>query len=332
MKTRNQNFAITQLCELFGVSRFAYYRRESRQSSTPDHNEVVLEMVRIIRQELIGIGTPKLYFLLKPNFEALGIKMGRNKLNELVQNHGLGVKRRKRRYIKTTDSDHGEQTYPHLVRGFEPDAPHQLWVTDITFIPYVRRGFCFLTLITDAYSHKVVGYQLSKTMKAEDCILALYMALTKLPKNHELIHHSDRGSQFISKLYSGLLGDNHIKISMTEDGDPKQNAIAERVNGILKVEMKLGKEHLDYHSASMAVKSTVERYNYLRPHASCDYLTPDEAHQKTGKLTKRWKNYRKEYAIRMKMQNDAEGLRQPPAPPGRFVGHDNEDHPTNGEK
>lgn len=307
MKAFNPEFSITELCGLFGYTRFAWYRRKNRLDAKVNYDEAILDMVRMIRKEQPKVGTPKLYRMLKPTFEAMGIKIGRHKLNELIQTAGLGVKQRRRRYIRTTNSNHRFRKYPHLVREFEPNAPHQLWVVDITFIPLLR-GFCYLMLLTDAYSRKIVGWHLSKTMLTKDCIVALEMALEDLPNNHQLIHHSDRGSQYGADEYTELLTDNEINISMTENSDPKENAMGERVNGILKGELLLGKAHKNFRAACGATQKAIHIYNFKRLHSSIDYLTPAQAHLKTGKLPKHWKNYRKEHAIRrIQERKEAEG-------------------------
>lgn len=231
-----------------------------------------------------------MHFLLTDTFQKHGIKVGRDKLLDLMAEHGLQVRRRKRRRMATTDSDHPYRKYPNLVKELQVSRSNHLWVSDITYIS-LSEGFCYLSLITDAYSRKIVGYCLCPTLKADGPVNALQMALTGLPDKlgWSLIHHSDRGVQYCCGDYIALLESREILISMTEKGDPYENALAERVNGILKDEFVLDKTFPTYEQALQSVNKTVEIYNKVRPHASCDYLTPEMAHKKHGVLPMRWK-------------------------------------------
>lgn len=217
------------------------------------------------------------------------ISIGRDAFFDLLSERKLLVRKRKRRKPITTFSDHWMRKYPNLIEEFYPTAPNQLWVSDITYIVLVN-CFAYLSLITDAYSRKIVGFYLSMDLSAEGCIKALNMALSNNPVLGKLIHHSDRGSQYCCSDYVKILNDIYIKISMTQNGDPKENAIAERVNGILKDEL-LEKVYLDYKQAVKAVSVAISTYNHQRPHGSIDYLTPFEAHFRSGELKRRWKNY-----------------------------------------
>lgn len=217
------------------------------------------------------------------------ISLGRDAFFNLLSERKLLVRKRKRRKPITTFSDHWMRKYPNLIEGFYPTAPNQLWVSDITYIVLVN-CFAYLSLITDAYSRKIVGFYLSLDLSAEGCVKALNMALNNNPVLGKLIHHSDRGSQYCCSDYVKILNDIYIKISMTQNGDPKENAIAERVNGILKDEL-LDKVYLDYKQAVVGVSVAISTYNHQRPHGSIDYLTPFEAHFRSGELKRRWKNY-----------------------------------------
>ena len=188
-------------------------------------------------------------------------------------------------------SRHRYKKYPNLIRDFVPDRPNQLWVSDITYIK-LTNGFAYLSLITDVYSHKIVGFSLHKGLHTAGPLAALKMALAANPNIKNLMHHSDRGIQYCCDKYVRQLNDNDITISMTENGDPLENAVAERVNGILKTEL-LEQIFADYNKAQKAVAIACSTYNHLRPHASIDYLKPTEAHAITGKLRKRWKSYYK---------------------------------------
>jgi transposase InsO family protein len=209
-------------------------------------------------------------------------------LFELLREHQLLVRRRKRT-VQTTFSRHWYQKYPNLIRQYEPLAPNLLWASDITYL-ILEAGFVYLSLITDTYSRKIVGFYLSETLGTIGCINALQMAIAGCSDCSQLIHHSDRGVQYCSLKYVDLLNGYHIKISMTENGDPLENAIAERVNGILKEEL-LKQKYTDFKAAQQDVAKAIVIYNELRPHSSCDMLTPQRAHLQTGILKKHWKNY-----------------------------------------
>ena len=242
------------------------------------------------------LGGKKLLHLLKEPLLAHGIDIGRDKLFGILAEYGLLVRKRKRRKPLTTDSGHPFYKYPNLIRELEPTRPNQLWVSDITYIP-MGNGFCYLSLITDAYSRKIVGWCLWENLKRDGTVRALQMALGSLAggKAKGLIHHSDRGLQYCSREYTDILDDAGAAISMTEKSDPYENAIAERVNGILKGEFGLDDGFGDYELALAAVQKAIETYNNQRPHASCNYLTPEQAHQREGKLKSKWrKNESKE--------------------------------------
>ena len=236
------------------------------------------------------LGGRKLFFLLNTPLMEHGIDIGRDKFFSILETFGLLVRIRKKRLPITTDSNHPFYKYPNLIKKIELLRSNQLWVSDITYISLINK-FCYLSLITDAYSHKIVGYCLWENLKRDGTIKALKMATNSLLErgSNSLIHHSDRGLQYCSKDYIDLLTLDAISISMTENGDPYENAIAERVNGILKGEFELGLCYKSYELALEAVIKAINTYNSMRPHASCDYLTPDEAHKIIGKLKSKWK-------------------------------------------
>ena len=200
----------------------------------------MLELVSQIRRDLPGLGTKKLYLLLREPFKTHGIKIGRDKLHELLTKQGMLIRRRKGA-PKTTNSRHWMKKYPNLIRELVIARSEQLWVADITYI-CVGYDFNYLSLITDAYSKKIVGYHLHSNLSAEGSLKALNMALrSRTRSGSELIHHSDRGTQYCSFEYVLQLRDSDIAISMTEDGEGYENQIAERMNGILKTEFNLNK-------------------------------------------------------------------------------------------
>jgi transposase InsO family protein len=233
-------------------------------------------------------------FLLQHDFQ-----IGRDAMFDLLSERGLLVRKRRRSGCVTTFSKHRFKKYPNIIRDFIPLAPNQLWVSDITYI-HLKDGFAYLSLITDAYSRKIVGFYLSKDLSARGPLNALKMAIKTNPAVTGLIHHSDRGVQYCCDAYVKLLTDEKIKISMTENGDPLENAIAERVNGILKQEL-LEEEFADLSIASKDVAIACSTYNHIRPHGSIDDLKPAEAHLMTGRINKRWKNY---YQINKKRKEE----------------------------
>lgn len=256
-----------------------------------DH--IVHQMVLKIKKEHPQMGTRKIYFLIKTDLVNANIKMGRDGLFNLVAENNLRVTKRKRRHI-TTNSNHAFKRYPNLIRGIDPDGPNQIWVSDITYIKTIHEKFLYLFLITDVYSKKVLGYRLSGSLDSIHAVNALQDAIenNRQPLSG-LIHHSDRGIQYCSKEYIKVLKNTNIDISMTERGDPLENAIAERVNGILK------EEYLNQYQSltTLQLKKSIEKYNKKRPHLSCNMLTPEMAHLTSGRLKKRWKNYYKKSTI-----------------------------------
>lgn len=274
---------------MLGYNRQAYYQQKKQIEKESLQYGILINEVLEIRKSQKRLGCRKLIFKLEPFMVQHQIVIGRDVFFDLLSERNLLVRRRKRRKPITTFSDHWMRKYPNLIDGLYPTAPNQLWISDITYI-VVGNGFAYLSLITDAYSRKIAGFYLSKDLSAEGCIRALEMALGNNPILGRLIHHSDRGSQYCCSDYIKILNDNFIKISMTQNGDPRENAIAERVNGILKDEL-LDKSHLNYKQAIRNVSIAISIYNHQRPHGSIDYLTPIEAHFRSGKLKRRWKNY-----------------------------------------
>lgn len=223
------------------------------------------------------MGTEKIYGLIKTDLDKMNIKIGRCQLNSILKQYGMLARKRKKNVI-TTNSHHRFRKYPNLIKEVEIEKPEQVWVADITYIR-TDEGFNYLHLITDAYSKRIVGFELSDNLKAESTLNALKMALNerKYPER-KLTHHSDRGIQYCSDDYIQMLIDNNISISMTENSDPYENAIAERVNGILKYEFSIGDGFKNHASALSEVKKSIFIYNNRRPHRSCKMLTPAQAH------------------------------------------------------
>ncbi len=248
---------------------------------------IVRELVMKIRCRMPKIGTRKLYYLIKDELKENKIKLGRDVLFNFLRAEHLLIKPT-RNYVKTTNSKHWMKKYPNLTREIVVTKPEQLWVSDITYIQ-TDNGHNYLSLITDAYSKKIMGYELLDNLSTVGPLKALESALKSRKYKHELIHHSDRGLQYCSAEYVSRLKENQIKISMTENGDPYENAIAERINGILKHEflIKAGfKNHLE---AVNVIKESIEIYNDQRPHLSCNMLTPNQTHLQQKITIKKWK-------------------------------------------
>jgi putative transposase len=278
MKDNYRQISLSRFCRLFGVTRQAYYQHFWNQEFINIEQNLVLQEVRKIRRRHKHMGGRKLYDRLQPLLMEHQIKMGRDALFDLLQSNHLLIRRRKRR-VFTTQSFHWLKKYPNIVRGFKPTRPNQLWVSDITYWK-IQSGYVYISLITDAFSRKIVGYHVAKSLETIETIQALKRALRDLPPGHEgLIHHSDRGIQYCSAEYVKLLQDHNINISMTENGDPYENALAERVNGILKEEYLYDYEVDDLTKAKLVLDFVIQLYNVERPHMSCDYQTPTEVHQ-----------------------------------------------------
>jgi len=278
------------LCLLLGYSRQALYQHIRREQKQALQDDLLLQQVIAYRRKMPRCGGRKLFELLSPFMQHHDMSIGRDGLFTLLRQHGLLVRSRKRRYPITTFSHHWLRKYPNLILEFIPVAANQVWVSDITYIEVARR-FAYLSLITDKYSRKIVGYFLSEDLRAEGCIAALQMALKNLPVDHKIIHHSDRGVQYCSEKYVSLLMENSIAISMTQSGNPQENAVAERANGILKDEFLTDQYFSNIEQARKGIDIAVSTYNYLRPHLSINMLTPEQAHRQSGDIKKLWKNY-----------------------------------------
>ena len=284
---------LARLCAWFGVTRQAYYQHFWSMTDHVVEEDLIVQEVLQIRKNHRWMGGRKLYEKLYPFMLEHQIKMGRDAFFDLLSYHGLLIRRRKRRIV-TTNSSHWLRKYPNLIRDFVPTAPNQLWVSDITYWKINNRDV-YINLITDAYSRYIVGYHGAPTLEAIESIKALKMALKTIKNNQpeSLIHHSDRGVQYCSRDYVKLLQDNGIEISMTENGDPLENAIAERINGIIKNEYLIDYSVDNIDNAQQLLKKAVELYNYDRPHMSIGNLTPAHVYySKTTLKTERlWKNY-----------------------------------------
>ena len=279
------------LCDLFGKSRQAYYQHSKYKYKEEVKAEILFQLVEKERKIMPRIGGRKLLQLIQPRLTG-ELYMGRDSFFDFLREKELLIRKRRNR-VRTTYSNHWLHKYPNLIKGFIPQNAHQLWVSDITYIE-TDEGFGYLSLITDAYSRKIIGWELGETLEAKHSVKALQMALNQLPKGTDnTIHHSDRGVQYCCDDYVKLLNKNHFQISMTENGDPRENAIAERVNGILKDEWLNQMKLASLEQAANELKQIIKTYNQQRPHGSLDMRTPEYAHNQSGDFKKHWKNYYK---------------------------------------
>jgi transposase InsO family protein len=290
MKAYYKTVGLAVLCGMFGKTRQAYYEQKWHKEKLLFEDAIIVDLVKKERLVARRIGGKTLYLILKPELEARQIRIGRDRFYAALRDNDLLIKRRRKRTV-TTMSRHRLPKYPNLAKEQVVDKAEQLWVSDITYIR-VGEGFCYLILITDAYSHKIVGYNFGTSMDTAFCMEALQMALSgrQYPKR-KLMHHSDRGLQYCSVAYTGKLKKEKIVISMTENGDPLENAIAERINGILKDSFEMDRTFSSFEEAEQFIEEAIDYYNNRRPHLSCDKMTPNEAHTHTGKLKRHWKTF-----------------------------------------
>lgn len=255
------------------ISRQAFYKRCNALQNRDNINVLAISAVKTERMDQPRLGVRKLHRILLQK----QIVMGRDRLFSLLKAHRLLVTP-KRAYHRTTQSHHRFHCHPNLIKsGFVPSKPEQLWVADITYLP-THEGHTYLSLITDAYSRKIVGYHLDSNMKTQAVKQAFLNALKTCHSASSLIHHSDRGIQYCSAEYQDIHQKYGVQCSMTDGYDCYQNALAERVNGILKMEYLLIKPQ-NLEQAKILVEESIRIYNQRRPHLSLNYKTPDEVHQ-----------------------------------------------------
>ncbi|WPO78915.1 IS3 family transposase [Flavobacterium sp. KACC 22761] len=263
-------------CTLFGIDRQVYYRRIKRTSSRKLIASEVISLVLKIRNTMPRIGAKKLYYLLKIQLNQL--KIGRDKFIDILRaNHLLITPRRS--YHITTNSHHRFRKHENLILDLKICRPEQVWVSDITYVGK-RENPCYLSLITDAYSKKIMGFYVADNMNTKSSLTALKNAIKqRRDKGKTLIHHSDRGLQYCSDQYQKLLYKNNIRCSMTQNSDPYENAVAERINGILKQEFNIDKFNQQLAVMKILIKDAIEVYNNERPHYSNYMLTPNQMHK-----------------------------------------------------
>lgn len=254
-----------------------YYARRTVWSRAEVDLKLVLELVRAERKEQPRLGVRKIYYLIEGELENAGVKMGRDRLFEELRKADLLVERKRSEWPKTTDFNASLPVFKNLIRKRKLRRRSEVWVADITYIR-TREGFMYLGLITDKWSRKIVGFHLGETLETGSALKALEMALKGLRRDEKPIHHSDRGSQYASHAYVGRVEKAGLRMSMTEKNHSAENAVAERVNGILKQEYWLDANFEDQTAAKKATAQGVNLYNTRRPHTALGFKTPEQVH------------------------------------------------------
>ncbi len=265
--------SVKDLCWYFGISRQSFYQWLQYEAKKRLEGHIITSWVKDLRKIQKAEGCHKLWLKHKVEF-SIKMSLGRDKFFDLMREEGLLI-RRKRKYIRTTYSEHGFKVYSNKIKELKIVRPDQVWVCDITYIA-TAEGFMYLALITDLYSRKIVGYDISDSLEAEGCRRALKRALSLVKNPQGIIHHSDRGIQYCCKEYVRLLNKHRMEISMAAKGDCYENAVAERVNGILKQEYDLGSRFINKEIAVKATKEAINLYNTIRLHRSINFKTPAE--------------------------------------------------------
>ena len=304
------------LCRLFGKSWQAYYQHRDTLSKQLLTEEMVLQFIREIREYDPGIGGEKLHKIYLERFgRNYEYMVGRDKMEAIIADNNLNV-RKPRRKPRTTDSTHGLPTYPNLIKELIPGRKNQVWVTDITYIPIWTSEdeyiFCYLSMISDYYTKEIISWYAGETLEAWHSVECLLQAVETLVGEEpvDLIHHSDRGIQYVSAAYTSVLYEAGIRISMTESGDPKDNAVAERLNNTIKNEFFKDVKFHSIEEVRRAMAKAVEFFNNERPHMSLDNMTPRKAASYNGKINKKWTSYREKYLQNLEIKAGATNFAQ----------------------
>ena len=319
-----ERVSASNLCGLFGVSKQAYYKRlGSAQKHHTDLESVAVSFAQKIRVLAPGIGCKKLWVMFQKEY--LGqYSVGRDRFYRMMHSHRL-VHPQKRNKVRTTDSRHKNPLMPNLIKDLIPTAPHQIWVSDITYIPVILDGdkhdYYYLSLIMDAYTKLIEGWHLSRSLETRGTLMALREAVARLDASElsGLIHHSDRGTQYTSKEYTDYLRKHQITISMTESGNPKENAEAERLNNTIKNELLCNERFYSFDSMYHSIKRAIEFFNTERPHLSLNMMTPAEASRCTGEQTLLWTSFRRN-AIKRKRAAEGRVCENSSTPAGETEG------------
>ncbi|MGM5470448.1 IS3 family transposase [Flavobacteriaceae bacterium LMO-SS05] len=280
-KKKSKGFAsLTTITTRFGLKRDAFYKYKDRADKRFKLELQIIEIVKQRRKSMPREGVRKLRKSLDEHFTKANLKVGRDTLFNVLRKHQM-LTLRKKYSSRTTNSLHRFYKYKNIIKDVKITRPNQVWVSDITYIRTVK-GFCYLALITDMYSRKIVGYDLSDSLELNGCVRALNKAIYQAKNINGLIHHSDRGIQYCSNVYTQILKRKNIDISMTEENHCYENALAERVNGILKDEFYLDQIFSNATHAKRATKNAINLYNEIRLHLSLDYKTPNMVYKLTA--------------------------------------------------
>jgi len=272
--------SLSALTSCFGLKRDAYYKYKDRADKRLELEQQIINIVRKRRKSLPREGVRKLRKSLDNEFDNANLKVGRDTLFNVLRKHQM-LTLRKKYSARTTNSLHRFYKYKNIIKNIEVTKPNQVWVSDITYIRTLK-GFCYLALITDMYSRKIVGYDLSDSLELKGCVRALNKAVYQVKNMKGLIHHSDRGIQYCSNVYTQILKRKKIQISMTEENHCYENAMAERLNGILKDEFYLDQTFTNVTHAKRAAKNAIKLYNEIRLHLSLDFKTPNMVYKLTA--------------------------------------------------
>ena len=265
------------MCQRLGMSRQNYYARRCRRQGRAVDSQLVVQLVKAERAVQPRLGTRKLRVLLKPELDQAGVKIGRDRFFAVLRQAQLLVQPLPREYVRTTNSYHCLPVFRNKIKELEVQRPNQVWVGDLTYVR-TEEDFLYLALLTDKYSRKIVGYHCGDTLEAVGCVKALEMALADLPAGAKPIHHTDQGTQYCCHEYVNRLTDRDLEVSMTESNHCAENALAERMNGILKSEYGLAHRFKDKRTARLAVAQAVQLYNQRRPHTALNYQVPERVH------------------------------------------------------
>ena len=280
-KEKSKGFAsLTTITYCFGLKRDALYKYKHRADKRLKQEQQIIEIVKKRRKSLPREGVRKLEKSLDDEFTKANLKVGRDSLFNILRKHQM-LTLRKKYSARTTNSLHRFYKYKNIIKDVQVTRPNQVWVSDITYIRTIK-GFCYLALITDMHSRKIVGYDLSDSLELNGCVRALNKAIYQAKNIHGLIHHSDRGIQYCSNVYTQILKRKNINISMTEENHCYENALAERVNGILKDEFYLDQTFTNTTNAKRATKNAINLYNEIRLHLSLDFKTPNMVYKLTA--------------------------------------------------
>ena len=276
--TGEKRYSIRRIATTLGYSRQYVYKRQNKAAESLEKEQKIKRLVDRERKVLPRLGTRKIHYLIKKEINDQGLKFGRDKLFRLMDMYGLKLRPR-RRYTQTTMSKHWLRKWPNIVKNKIVSFPDQVWVSDITYIK-TDQGNCYLNMITDAYSRKIVGYAVDDNMETGSMIEALRMAAKqRINPTAQTIHHSDRGLQYCSKEYASLTRQNDILLSMTENGDPYENALAERMNRTIKEEFGMDRTLKSKEQAKQLVEESIFLYNHKRPHLALKMRTPEQVYQ-----------------------------------------------------